>query len=75
VSCGAGEQEYLKAVGSFQLKGAFPDLDSHPYDWRVDKFEPNRVWFTTRTTCTHTGPLKFGFRTFKPTNKVWTGSP
>ena len=28
------------------------------YDFRVDKYEPNRVWFTTRFTATHTGPLK-----------------
>eukprot|EP00884_Botryococcus_braunii_P020135 jgi/Botrbrau1/6805/Bobra.0153s0008.1 len=69
------KKEYLKAVGSFQLKVAFPDLDAHPYDWRVDKYEPNRVWFTTRTSCTHTGDLKFGIRVFKATNKVVLSAP
>lgn len=27
---------------------------------QVDPYEPNRVWFTVRTTGTHTGTLKFG---------------
>jgi hypothetical protein len=22
----------------------YADLDAHPYDWRVDKYERNRVW-------------------------------
>ena len=34
---------YLAAVRSFQLRSAVPNLDAHPYDWRVDKYEPNRV--------------------------------
>lgn len=45
-------------------------MDSHPYDWRVDKYEPNRVWWTVRNTATHTGPLTFFGSTYKPTGKV-----
>ena len=37
-----GREEYLKAVGGFNLTAAFPDLDAHPYHWRVDPYEPNR---------------------------------
>ena len=37
------KDKYLQAVRSFQLRSAFPNLDAHPYDWRVDKYEPNRV--------------------------------
>ena len=44
---------------SFNLKKAMPNMESHPYDWRVDKYEPQRVWFTVRNTATHTGPLTF----------------
>lgn len=58
---------YLKAVRGFGLKEAIPDLDSHPYDWRVDPYEPNRVWFTIRTTGTHTGPLRFGSQKYEAT--------
>lgn len=69
------KEQYLAAVGGFKLKDAFPDLDPHPYHWRVDVYEPNRVWFTTRTTATHTGPLKFGGSTYQPTGKVVYGAP
>lgn len=67
--------EYVKAVSGFKLKEAFPDIDPHPYHWRVDPYEPNRVWFTTRVTATHTGDLKFGSSTFKATGKRVYGAP
>ena len=67
-----GLQEYLKAVRSFKLKEAFPNMESHPYDWRVDPYEPQRVWFTIRSTAKHTGPLSFAGTTYKATNKVST---
>lgn len=35
-------QEYLKATGTFNLEEAFPNLESHPYHWRVDPYETNR---------------------------------
>jgi hypothetical protein len=63
-------QDYVKAVRSFKLKDAFPNMESHPYDWRVDKYEPQRVWFTVRNTATHTGPLHFAGATYKATGKV-----
>ena len=63
-------QDYVKAVRSFKLKDAFPNMESHPYDWRVDKYEPQRVWFTIRNTATHTGPLHFAGATYKATGKV-----
>ena len=63
-------QDYVKAVRSFKLKDAFPNMESHPYDWRVDKYEPQRVWFTVRNTAKHTGPLHFAGATYKATGKV-----
>ena len=45
-------------------------MDSHAYDFRVDHYEPHRVWFTIRNTGTHTGPLKFLGRSIQPTGKV-----
>ena len=63
-------QDYLKAVSGFKIKDAFPDMKSNPYHWRVDPYEPNRVWFTVRTTATHTGPLKFGSSTYKATGAI-----
>ena len=40
-----------------QLEDAFPDLNPNYYGFRVDPFEPHRVWFTSRSTATHTGAL------------------
>ncbi|GAX84257.1 hypothetical protein CEUSTIGMA_g11680.t1 [Chlamydomonas eustigma] len=69
------KKEYLAAVSSFRLKEAFPDINPHAYDFRVDPFEPNRVWFTSRVTATHKGALKFGDMKFDPTNKLVFGAP
>ena len=65
-------QDYVKAVRSFKLKDAFPNMESHPYDWRVDKYEPQRVWFTIRNTATHTGPLPLCRRHLQ---SHWEGAP
>jgi hypothetical protein len=69
------KESYLKAVRGFQLTSAFPNLDAHPYDWRVDKYEPNRVWFTVRNTGTHLGELKFGSKSYPATGKEVKGAP
>jgi hypothetical protein len=69
------KEGFLKAVRSFGLKDAFPDLNPHPYDWRVDKYEKNRVWFTTRVTGTHTGTLKFNGKEYEATGKAVEGAP
>ena len=69
------KEKYLQAVRSFQLRSAFPNLDAHPYDWRVDKYEPNRVWFTTRVSATHAKDLKFGNVTLRASGKTVQGAP
>ena len=33
----------------------FPDASAQFHDFRVDPFEPNRVWWTVRGNGTHTG--------------------
>lgn len=66
---------YLKAVRGFGLNEAIPDLNPNVYDWRVDPYEPNRVWFTIRTTGTHTGTLRFGSKEYKATGKRVLGAP
>ena len=52
-----GREAYLKALGSFQLEAAFPDLNARYHLFRVDPFQPNRVYFHSRTEATHTEPL------------------
>lgn len=52
-----GKDEYVGALKNFDLLGAFPDLNNRFYNLHVDPFEHNRVWWFTRATATHTGPL------------------
>lgn len=69
------KEAYLKAVRGFQLTDAIPDMNAHPYDFRTDKYEPNRVWFTVRNTGTHTGELKFGSKSYPATGREIKGAP
>lgn len=49
-----GKEQYLKAVGGFDFKSAFPDSNPEFHHFRVDPFEPNRVWMTARGFGTNT---------------------
>jgi len=51
--------EFTRAFGSFKLRDALPDLADNSW-YKVDPLEPNRVWFFSRATGTHTGTLNFG---------------
>jgi hypothetical protein len=53
------KSEFLRAFGSFKLKDAVPDMKDNSW-FQVDPLEPNRVWFFSRATGTHTGTLNFG---------------
>lgn len=65
---------FLKAVGGFDFESAFPDANPEWHHFRVDPFEPNRVWMTARGRGTNTGegtnPL---FK--KPTGKGYVNPP
>lgn len=49
------KKEYLSALGTFKIEDAFPDSNPNYHAFRVDPFEPDRVWFQTRKTGTNTG--------------------
>ena len=61
-----GKEEFLKAFASFKIEEGFPDAKFGYYAFRVDPFEPNRVWFDARFTGTNTGKLA---GSLEPTNK------
>jgi hypothetical protein len=63
----------LQAFGSFKVKDAFPDLQDNSW-FQVDPLEPNRVWFISRATGTHTGTLNFA-RPIAPTGKQVRSPP
>merc|ERR1719506_1580295 len=52
------KEEFMRAFGSFKLKDAIPDIKDNSW-FQVDPLEPNRVWFFSRSTGTHTGILNF----------------
>jgi len=54
---GLGKDQFLSSLRSFDLLAAFPDMNNNYHAFRVDPFEPNRVWFQTRAVATHTGAL------------------
>lgn len=70
------KKDYLKAIRSFNFKEGFPNYAQNAYDWRVDAYEPQRVWCTIRVTGTHSGTLKiFGKYEYKPTGINVYGAP
>ena len=38
------KEKFLEAFASFKIEEAFPDAKFNYYAFRVDPFEPNRVW-------------------------------
>lgn len=50
-----GKDEFVKAFGGFDIKGGLPDLDSEFSNFRVDPYDPYRVWVDARGSGTRTG--------------------
>jgi uncharacterized protein (DUF169 family) len=46
------EQNFLKAAAAVQVAQGVPNLQREVYDFRLDPFEPARVWYTTRAAGT-----------------------
>lgn len=63
------KDEFLRAFGSFKVRDAIPDGKDNAW-FSVDPLEPNRVWFVSRMTATHTGPLNFGAKPLPATGKT-----
>jgi hypothetical protein len=60
------KEPYLNALRNFKIEDAFPDNNPRYHGFRVDPFQPNRVWFNIRVVATHTGETQiFG----KPSGK------
>lgn len=66
------KKEYLSAVGGFNLGQMFPRFDEGLYyDFRVDPYQNNKVWFTASFSAVHSGDGPFG----KATGKLVTCPP
>jgi hypothetical protein len=69
---GLPKADYLKAVGGFDIKKAFPDLNPRFHHFRADPLDPGRVWFTSVASGTDNG---VGFLGNKPTGKSFRTPP
>jgi len=57
--------EFVEAFSSFKVEEAFSGSYNY-FGFSVDPMEPNRVWFFSRGTLTHSGVLNFGAMKMKP---------
>jgi len=69
---GLPKDAYVKAVGGFDIKLAFPDLEPRFHHFRADPLDPGRVWFTSQASGTDNGA---GFLGNKPTGKRFDTPP
>lgn len=69
---GLPRADYLKAVGGFNLKDAFPDLNPRFHHFRADPMDAGRVWFTSQASGTDAGT---GFLGNAPTGKTFETPP
>ena len=51
------KKTFLDAFSSFNIRDAIPDLDENYSNFRVDPYDPYRVWYDTKAKGTRTGPL------------------
>ena len=65
---GLPRDEYLTAVGGFDITAAFPDLQPRFHHFRTDPLDPGRIWFTSTASGSDTGT---GFLGNKPSGKQW----
>ena len=69
-----GKKEFLDVLEGFDLKEAFPDLQTKFTNFRVDPFDPYRIWVDGLGIGTWTGPLMGkagnGFRYKGPTEAI-----
>ncbi|GAB5357332.1 hypothetical protein AAMO2058_000365600 [Amorphochlora amoebiformis] len=66
------KEPFLNAIRGFDVLTGFPDLTGRYYHFRVDPFEPDRVWTTSRAIGTNTGTMA---GLYPPSGKVVESPP
>jgi len=51
------KKSFLDAFSSFNIRDALPDLEENYSNFRVDPYDPYRVWYDTKASGTRTGTL------------------
>jgi hypothetical protein len=68
---GLPKEDYLTAVGGFNIQDAFPDIEPRFMHFRADPLDAGRIWFTSQAGGTHLGD----FLGNKPTGKRFETPP
>ncbi|CAK0896381.1 unnamed protein product [Prorocentrum cordatum] len=73
------KHEFMVNVKGIEFGDIFPDASARYHDFRVDMFEPNKVWYTSRATGQNTGRGKPGSDTEllagEPTGLTFVSAP
>eukprot|EP00403_Amphidinium_massartii_P027731 CAMPEP_0178388370 /NCGR_PEP_ID=MMETSP0689_2-20121128/9556_1 /TAXON_ID=160604 /ORGANISM="Amphidinium massartii, Strain CS-259" /LENGTH=226 /DNA_ID=CAMNT_0020008767 /DNA_START=191 /DNA_END=871 /DNA_ORIENTATION=+ len=68
------KKEYIAAIAGFDFMAVFPDSVFEFYDFRVDAFDPYRVFFTSRGKGTQSEPAP-NLGIMKATGKKYVNPP
>jgi len=68
-----GKQTFLDAIAQVDFDLGFPDWKGEFYNFQVDVFEPERVWYLAKGEGTNTGP--FPTKDLPATNKKIVNPP
>lgn len=52
-----GKEEFVEAIGQVDFEAGFPDWKAQFYNFQVDVFDPERVWYMAKGEGTNTGPF------------------
>lgn len=52
-----GKDQFVEAIGQVDFDAGFPDWKAQFYNFQVDPFDPERVWYMAKGEGTNTGPF------------------
>eukprot|EP00977_Amphora_coffeiformis_P013042 scaffold3339_cov174-Amphora_coffeaeformis.AAC.10 len=52
-----GKKQFVDAIGQVDFDAGFPDWKAQFYNFQVDVFDPERVWYMAKGEGTNTGPF------------------
>jgi len=52
-----GKKQFVEATGQVNFDAGFPDWKAQFYNFQVDVFDPERVWYMAKGEGTNTGPF------------------
>ena len=52
-----GKKQFIEAIGQVDFDAGFPDWKAQFYNFQIDVFDPERVWYMAKGEGTNTGPF------------------